>query len=53
MNGSESSDTLYAGMKVAILEIPGTALSKGKDYYTVVGKEHFCKIPESAVRVDQ
>ena len=53
MNGSESLGTLYAGMKVGILEIPGTALSKGQAYYAVVGKEHFCKIPKSAVRVDQ
>ena len=36
-------------MKVGILEIPGTALSMGQDYYTAVGKEHFCKILRSAV----
>lgn len=52
VNGIEGSDTLYAGMKVGILEIPGTALSKGQDYDVVVGKEHFCKIPKSAVRLD-
>ncbi len=52
-NRSESSDTLYAGMKVGIREIPGTALSLGEDYDVVVGKEHFCKIPKSAVQVEQ
>jgi hypothetical protein len=42
INGDESSDTLYAEMKVGILEIPGTALSKGEDYHAVAGKGHFC-----------
>jgi hypothetical protein len=53
MGGSESADTLYAGMKVGILEMPGTALSEGEDYDAVIGKELFCQIPKSAVRLEK
>lgn len=49
----KKSETLHAGMKVGILEIPGTALSLGETYHAVIGKESFCEIPKTAVKVDE
>lgn len=49
----QSPYTLHAGMKVGLLETPGTISFNDKGYYVVVGKEHFCEIPESAVVIDR
>lgn len=46
----EGSETLLKGRIVGILEKPGYD-KVDQAYHAVIGKEHFCKIPKSAVKL--
>jgi hypothetical protein len=46
----EGSETLLRGRKVGIEEIPGL-INVVEGYRAVIGKEHFCEIPKSAVKL--
>jgi hypothetical protein len=47
---NEGSETLLRGRKVGIEEIPGL-VNVVQGYRAVIGKEHFCEIPKSAVKL--
>lgn len=48
--GTEESETLNGGMRVGLLDIPGIH-ADDQAYHAVIGKEHFCEIPRSAVHI--
>jgi len=47
----EGSETLLKGRKVGIIEIPGTHKPEDQVYRVVIGKEHFCETPKTAIRI--
>jgi len=48
---SEGSETLNRGMRIGILDIPGVHHASDEAYHCIIGKEHFCEIPKSAVHI--
>lgn len=47
----EGSETLNGGMRIGILGIPGVHHADDHAYHAVIGVEHFCEIPKSAIRI--
>jgi hypothetical protein len=47
----EEPQTLHGGIRVGILNIPGVHRADDQTYHAVIGKEHFCEIPKSAVHI--
>jgi hypothetical protein len=47
----EGTETLNGWMRVGILDISGVHHADDQAYHAVIGKEHFCEIPKSAIRV--
>lgn len=47
----EGSETLNRGMRIGVLDIPGVHRASDEAYHAVIGKEHFCEIPKSAVHI--
>lgn len=47
----EGSETLVGGRVVGILDIPSVHHTTDAAYHIVIGKEHFCEVPKSAVRI--
>jgi hypothetical protein len=47
----EGSVALKQGTRIGVIDMPGFFQPDAEHYATVIGKEHFCEIPKSAVKL--